>query len=321
MRLAVKILLALAACLIAFWAFVLWRAGEREARAEAAFPPQGQLIEVDGNTIHALVMGEGPDVVLIHGSGGNLRDMTFRLAPALADRYRVIVLDRPGFGYSPRMPGRESIADQANILSQAAQALEADKPVVLGHSYGGAVALAWAVRHPDRLSALVPVASPSQTWDEPLDPLYQVTSSGIGQVVAVPLLTAFVPDTTVADALLSIFAPEEPPEEYAAHVGPGLTLRRASMAANGVQRATLRDEIAALVPRYGQIAVPTEIVHGTADTTVGLERHAVPLARAVDGANLTPVQGAGHMPHHTATDRIAAAVDRAARRADLREAD
>jgi pimeloyl-ACP methyl ester carboxylesterase len=49
----------------------------------------------------------------------------------------------------------------------------------VGHSYGGAVALAWAVHHPMRLSALVPLAAPSHPWDTGLDPYYRVSHPGV----------------------------------------------------------------------------------------------------------------------------------------------
>ncbi|WP_419739722.1 hypothetical protein [Ruegeria sp.] len=93
---AVKIWILLTLGLIGFAAFTLWRAAQSEARAAQAFPPEGQILDVDGIAVHAVVMGDGPDVVLIHGSSGNTRDMTFALAPILAKNYRVIVFDRPG---------------------------------------------------------------------------------------------------------------------------------------------------------------------------------------------------------------------------------
>ncbi|TDK47497.1 alpha/beta hydrolase [Antarcticimicrobium luteum] len=301
------------------WAVTLWRAARAEARAEASHPPGGRLIEVDGVTVHAEVMGDGPDVVLIHGASGNARDMTFALAPLLAERYRVIVFDRPGLGYTDRIgAGGASIADQAALLVRAARALGADRPVVMGQSYGGAVALAWAVHHPEALSALVPVSAASHPWETPLDLFYRITSSPLGQALAVPALTAWVPNGKVDRELAAVFAPQPVPEGYSKHFGPGLTLRRESLRANAVQRATLLDEIRALAPHYPRISVPTEIVHGTADSTVDPMLHSENLARRVPGARLTWLEGIGHMPQHVAAPDVAAAIDRAARRAGLR---
>ena len=69
-----------------------------ERRAEAAerrFPPTGQLLEVNGLTVHADIRGQGPDLVLLHGASGSSRDFTFDLVGRLQDRYRVITFDRP----------------------------------------------------------------------------------------------------------------------------------------------------------------------------------------------------------------------------------
>ena len=314
-----KLLLAVGLSLAALALAVAWLAARHEARAEASHPPQGQILDIGGHRVHALVMGRGPDLVLIHGASGNLRDMTFSLAPRLAERYRVIAIDRPGLGYTDRINRRgASIAQQAELLMKTTRQLGAERPIVLGHSYGGAVALAWAAYYPEDLSALVAVSSPSMPWTAPLDPLYRVTSSWLGSALAVPLITAFVPDSRVDEAVESIFAPQPVPEGYAAHVGTGLTLRRVSLRANADQRASLLDEIIALQPYYARITVPTELVHGSADTTVGLSIHSEILVDRIPGATLTRLPGIGHMPHHVAEDAVVAAIDRAAARAGLR---
>ncbi|WP_170375070.1 alpha/beta fold hydrolase [Ruegeria atlantica] len=305
--------------LVLLWALALWRAGRNEARAEAAFPPEGQIVEVNGIPVHAVVMGEGPDVVLIHGSSGNTRDMTFALAPILAENYRVIVFDRPGLGYSASFnPDGETIEQQAEILQKAAAQLGAEKPIVAGQSYGGSVSLAWAVTRPDNISGLVLIAAAAIPWETPLDGFNTLAATPTGNVTALPLITAFVPEWYVEKALDKVFAPQTAPEGYADHFGPGLTMRRASMHANAKQRANLLKEVRALQPRYGEIDVPTEIVHGTADDTVGLGWHSHRLIEQIPGAELIELPGIGHMPQVVAAPEVAAAIDRAAQRAGLR---
>ncbi|WP_425080734.1 alpha/beta fold hydrolase [Ruegeria arenilitoris] len=305
--------------LVLLWALALWRAGRNEARAEAAFPPEGQIVEVNGIPVHAVVMGEGPDVVLIHGSSGNTRDMTFALAPILAENYRVIVFDRPGLGYSASFnPDGETIEEQAEILQKAAAQLGAEKPIVAGQSYGGSVSLAWAVTRPGNISGLVLIAAAAIPWETPLDGFNTLAATPTGNVTALPLITAFVPEWYVEKALDKVFAPQTAPEGYADHFGPGLTMRRASMHANAKQRANLLEEVRALQPRYGEIDVPTEIVHGTDDDTVGLGWHSHRLIDQIPGAELIELPGIGHMPQVVAAPEVAAAIDRAAQRAGLR---
>lgn len=315
MKLTLLLLLGLAA----FAAFTLWTARRHETRAVAAFPPEGQFVTVDGTRVHAVVMGSGPDLVLIHGASGSTRDMTFALAPRLAAHYRVIVFDRPGLGYTDRIGTRgATITEQAALLQSAAATLGASRPIVLGHSYGGAVALAWAVTRPDTLAALVSVAGAAKPWNAPLPPLYRLLSHPVLGPLAAPVLTAFIPDSYVENSVAEIFAPQVPPEGYLAQVGAPLTLRRASLRENALQRANLLAEIDTLHTRYGEITIPVEIVHGTADTTVGLSIHARPLADQVPSAHLATLDGIGHMPHHAAPEAVIAAIHRARDRAGLR---
>ncbi|WP_164982723.1 alpha/beta fold hydrolase [Leisingera sp. NJS204] len=322
-RSAAKVLIYAGLALAAAAALTNWQAGRREAAAVASYPPLGQTLVAGSHRVHVVEMGRpkgsAPDLVLIHGSSGSTRDMTFRLAPALAEDFRILIFDRPGLGYSDRINGTgATIRQQAGLLRQAAAQMGADRPIVLGQSYGGAVALAWAVDHPDSISALVTVSGVAYPWTTPLDPLYRVTSSRVGSMLAVPLLTAFVPDFAVSRSLQDVFAPQAVPQGYAAHFGPGLSLRRSSLRANARQRANLLQEVTELSPRYGEIPVPLEVLHGTADDLVSPELHAQGLARNVEGARLTLLDGIGHMPQHVATEEVAAAVRRAASRAQLR---
>jgi pimeloyl-ACP methyl ester carboxylesterase len=322
MPLAIKITLACLASLALLWAYAQHRARLHEARAEAAFPPQGQFVQVNGHRVHALTMGEGPDLILIHGASGNIRDMTHSLAPRLAKRYRVTVFDRPGLGYTDRINTTgATIRQQADLLSSAARQLGVEAPIVMGHSYGGAVALAWAVHDPQYISALVPLASPSHPWTSPLSTYYKVLSSPILGPLVIPLLTAFVRDERVEREVASIFDPNAVPDGYIHHIGAGLTLRRDTLRANALQRANLLAEIEELHRLYHRIQVPVEIVHGTADTIVGLSIHADPLQANVPSADLTRLTRIGHMPHHVAQDAVVAAIDRAARRAGLNPGD
>lgn len=318
MTFAAKLLILLLV-LAGAWAWVLHRASQAEQAAEAAFPPQGRLLTIEGHRVHGMVMGSGPDLVLLHGSGGNLRDFTLDLAPELAKRYRVILFDRPGHGYTDRVSDTgTTLREQAHLLAGAAQQLGAERPIVLGHSFGGAVALAWAVHEPDSIAALIPLAAPSNPWDSDLPLLYKVTSHPVLAPIANPLIAAFASDERVEQGVASVFEPNAVPEGYLDHFGAPLTLRRDSLRANALQRRNLLDQIEELQSLYGGISAPTEIVHGAADTTVGLSIHSEKLVNQIPGAVLTPLPGIGHMPQHAAPEAVIAAIDRAAARAGLR---
>lgn len=283
------------------------------------YPPTGPLIDVGGTRIHAHVEGEGSDVILVHGASGNARDFTFDLTRRLADRYRVIAFDRPGLGHSDRLHDEgESPFEQARFLDAAADRLGVGRAVVVGHSYGGAVALAWALEHPERVAAVVSLAGAANPWEGGLGPWYAIASSRIGSATVVPLVAALAPRSRAETAIASIFAPQPVPQGYADHIGVDLTLRTEVLRANARQVNSLKPHITEMSRRYGDIAVPVEIVHGDRDTIVPLDIHSRPLTDQIPGANLTVLRDVGHMPHHADPAAVVAAIDRAAARAGLR---
>lgn len=316
-----KILALLIALAALGWGATLWKAARHEARSVASYPPLGRFVEIDGTRVHFVQEGEGPDLILIHGASGNLRDFTFDLVGRLRDRYRVTVFDRPGLGYTERLDrDGASIFEQADFLAKASGALGIERPIVLGHSYGGAVALAWATRIDEGAqspAALVLLAAASNNWEGGISTYYRVLSHPVGQRVAVPLLAAWVPDRVVTDTIAQIFAPQPTPPGYGAYIGAGLALQRRALRENALQRASIQDEIVAMVPDYADLRLPVEILHGTADTTVGLHVHSVPLSQQIAGAHLVEMPGVGHSPHHADPEAVTAAIDRAARRAGL----
>ena len=122
------------------------RAVLRETTAEKAAPPIGRLIRVGERIVHAVVMGQGPDMVMLHGASGNLREFD-ELSERLARHFRLFIFDRPGLGHSEGLDLDDvGLVAQARHLAAAAQQLGARQPLILGHSYGGAVALTWALK-------------------------------------------------------------------------------------------------------------------------------------------------------------------------------
>ena len=305
---------------------VQWRAHAKEAAADADFPPIGELMNIDGVTVHAKVVGNGPDLVLIHGASGNLRDFTFDMADKLKDKYRVIMFDRPGMGWTDILPKDSGVwntaaaspTEQAILLQKAADQLGVTDPVVLGHSYGGAVALAWGIERPEQTKALVLVSAVSEEWQGDLGWQYRLTGSLLGSALIIPAITAFIPAKFVQKNIDLIFAPQRAPKGYDRYIGAALALRRGSMRANAQQVNTLLPHIKQMVARYAQLTMPVEVVHGTADTIVPFDVHAKVLMTQLPDAVLTTLPSIGHMPQHAAQPQVLAAIDSAAERAGLR---
>jgi pimeloyl-ACP methyl ester carboxylesterase len=303
----------------------------RAAQATTQYPPLGQFVDVTGGQVHYVQDGSGPHLVLLHGAGGNLREWTFDLMNRLTDRYTVTAFDRPGLGYTDRVPGiatgltateGDSPQAQAAMLREAAEKLGIIDPIVAGHSFGGIVSYAWAVAgldqdSPANASAIVSFAGVTMPWPGGLDRYYTVNGSAFGGVVTIPAISAFVPPSVVDSSIEATFAPQSAPAGYADYIGAGLTLRPSSMRANTRQVNTSRPHVVQLSKRYPELTLPIEILHGEEDTTVPIHIHAEEIAKIVPQVNTTRLPGVGHMPHHADPLAAISAIDRAALRAGI----
>ncbi|WP_243721909.1 alpha/beta fold hydrolase [Meridianimarinicoccus aquatilis] len=322
MPLVAKVMFGFLVLLAVAVALTYWRAGQREAAAEAAYPPSGQLLDVDGVQVHVHVSGSGPDIVLLHGAGGSLRDFTFDLVERLSDRYRVIAFDRPGHGYTDAFDAAgnpiSSPRDQAALLQAAAKQLSVTRPLVLGHSFGGSVAMAWALEQPQDTAGIILLAGATMPWPGELSASYKINSSTLGSALVVPAITAWVPMSYARKVLAGIFTPQTMPQTYPEGFGLPMALRRGLLRANARQVNQLRPYVVEMSALYPSLTMPVALIHGTADDIVPLVVHSGPLSTLLPNAELTVLDGVGHMPQHAVPDRIEAAIDRTAERAGLR---
>lgn len=271
----------------------------------------GQTLSVEGVPLHFVRRGAGPPVALIHGASGNLRDFTLDVLPALAARHDVIAFDRPGHGLSG-WPGPEAarLSEQARLMRLALARLGLPRTLVVGHSYGGAVALAWALDAPETVDGLLLLAAPSQVWPGGLATSTDLLANRLTGPLLALTLPAVLPDSVAATAVARVFAPQDPPPGYLAELRLDLVVTQKALRANARQLAALKDQIREMVPRYPSLGMPVALIHGTSDTIVPLDVHSEPLARQLPQARLTRLDGIGHMPHHAALPEVLAALQR-----------
>ena len=118
-------------------------------KAEKAFPPIGEFIQVEDIQLHYLDRGTGQPVVLLHGNAGFIQDYFPQTVDQLAPHFRAIAFDRPGHGYSTRSSDTVTTPlDQARLLHSAFQQLGIEQPILVGHSWSGIVLLAYALEYP-----------------------------------------------------------------------------------------------------------------------------------------------------------------------------
>jgi pimeloyl-ACP methyl ester carboxylesterase len=292
------------------------------ARIEAAHPAAGRFVDVRGGRLHVLELRpssreEQLPIVLVHGASGNLNDLRLALGDRLAKNRRVILVDRPGHGWSDRPGGGAdaSPARQAALIVEAIDRLDVGRFVLLGHSLGGAVASAIALTWPDRLAGLVLLAPVTHPWEGGIDWYNTIMSTPVigrlfAHTVAVPL--SFL---LLDDAVTTVFAPQPAPADYVRRAAIRLLLRPAQFVANAQDIAALKAFVTAHAPRYREMRVPTIILTGTDDGTVAPHVHARAFAAAVPHARLITLAGIGHMPHHASADRVVAAVEQLTARA------
>ncbi|HYC02452.1 MAG TPA: alpha/beta hydrolase [Azospirillaceae bacterium] len=285
---------------------------QRRARAaERRHPPLGRMVEVAGTKLHVLERGNrlAPPVLLLHGNGSMVEDwLTSGVVERLSHDHRVIMLDRPGFGHSPRPRGTLWTARaQAAVIQALLAHLGVRRPVVVGHSWGTLVALSLALDHDLEMAGLVLVSGyyiPEARADVPVASVPAVP--GLGDALRLTILPP-VNRALTPPVLRKIFKPMPVPRDFLAGFPLELCVRPSQIRAMAEDTAFMTTDAARLSRRYGELRVPVTILAGEGDELITPARHAEPMARAV-GARLRLLPGLGHMAHHGDPDAVADAV-------------
>ena len=279
-------------------------------RAEAATPPAGKFVEVDGVRLHYVDRGHGPVVVLLHGNGALLQDFDVSgVLPLAAEQHRVIAFDRPGFGYSDRP--RSTIwtpAAQATLIVQALRQLGIKRAVVVGHSWGTMVALAIALDHPEAVSGLVLISGYYYATARP-----DVVS---GSIPAVPIVGDVLAYTVAPLAGLltgplgvkGAFAPAPVSDKFA-DFPKAMALRPSQIRASAAEAALMVPSAAFVSKRYGELALPVIIMAGDGDLVVHVDKHAQRLVDDIAKSELRIVPDQGHLLHYAVPEQVVAAID------------
>jgi pimeloyl-ACP methyl ester carboxylesterase len=288
------------------------------SRIEAAHPPAGRFIEVGGVRLHVAELGLAsgspgaePAVVLIHGASGNMEDMRLALGEKLAASHRVILIDRPGHGWSSRPPGDSyaSPACQAKLVAEALDQLGVRRAIIVGHSWGGAFATAYALAFPERTAGLVLLSAVTHPW--PASPGWYNNLASLRGIGPLFLRTLVYPlgSFMIEGVSRGVFEPQPVPPDYLRRAAIRLVLRPKTFFANARDLALLRNFLTAQVSSYADLRTPTIIISGDRDSMVSPQINACALAATVPGAKLVFLKGVGHMPHHAAPEAVAAAID------------
>lgn len=271
--------------------------------------PPGEFVTVGTKKLHYKKAGSGPPVILLHGASGNLLDWTHSRFDELARNYTVLAFDRPGLGYSDAADDH-SLSAQADLMRLAAEQLGIPNATLIGQSFGGSVALAWALDAPAQVNGLVLISAPSQVWPGSAGRLYDIANLPVLGYALSTLVPVLASERRIKQAVATIFAPQDVPVGYLDHVQPELSIRPQTFRNNTSQVGSLKPQIRDMVPRYPTLKMPIELIHGTADEVVPAEIHSQPFAATQSNARLTLLDGIGHMPHHTSPKALFEALAR-----------
>ena len=280
-------------------------------------PAAGGRIDVAGARIHVVDIGPrdgaAPPIVMIHGASSNLGTMRRPLGDMLAKTHRVILIDRPGHGWSSRGRLSDSApAVQAGMIDAALGKLGVTGAIFVVHSWAGALGAAMALNHPKRVAGLVMLAPVAYPWPGGVGTYNKaVTMPAIGRLLA-HTITLPLGLVLVEPGTRGVFLPHAMPPGYVKDAAIALVLRPHEFLTNAWDLVTLKAAVVELAPRYGAIAVPTVVIHGDADETVSLDIHSRPLAAAVPGAKLIVLPGVGHMVQNAAPDLVIREIERMA---------
>jgi pimeloyl-ACP methyl ester carboxylesterase len=282
----------------------------RTRKAETDNPPHGRFVEIDGVRLHYVVQGAGQPIVLLHGNGALVRDFELSgLTAQLAKRHRVVVFDRPGYGYSTRPRSRIWTPEaQAVLFSKVFRRLGLERPIVLGHSWGTLVALALGLNHPTEVSRLALLSGyyyPTPRADVVImsPPALPILGDLLRFTVS-PLLSRLIWRTLIG----KLFFPNPVPEKFE-RFPIWMALRPGQLRAAAAEAAMMIPAAQRLSGRVHELDVPTLIMAGEGDLQATATRHSVRLHENVGSSALRIIPDAGHMIHHVATSEIVEAIE------------
>ena len=269
--------------------------------AEKNVPAIGTILNVNGLRTHGYVEGNGSqDIVFIHGAFINLRDWVFATRSLSKLDSRLIYIDRPGFGYSERDESNWDAERQADLARLYVKKIHGKNLILVGHSWGASVAMAWAAKFPEEVKGVVSIAGLNMPF------------SGVSKLANDTGLLRLAYElyfTSVAKRANSgsiekfagrMFQPQDIPSGYLDYVGSDLSRRRSTIKANKGDLLITSQALNQNYASYGRIEMPVEIIHGNKDFLLPFKSQAVAFNKAIPNSRLHILPNLGHMAHHFA---------------------
>ena len=278
------------------------------------YPAQGEMIEVAGATLNVVDIGPrdapGPPVVLIHGASSNLEAMRKPLGEMLAGKHRVILIDRPGHGWSTRArQGDSTPAIQGRMIEEALEKLGVGEVILVVHSWAGVLGARMALDYPGRVAGLVMLAPVAYPWPGGVGWYNEVVTTPVVGPLLAYTITLPLGFLLAGPGAREVFLPQTMPENFVTDTATPLLLRPREFLANARDLVTLKATVKEQAPRYKEIKAPTVVISGDVDKTVSTNIHSRPFAAAVSDAKLIVLPGVGHMVQNAVPDLVMREID------------
>jgi len=257
---------------------------------------------VDAAGVSTHVASRGPEagkpLVLIHGASSHIGTWEPTIIPLLKDEFRLAAYDRPGMGFTSERPAdSETLARQAEVAAGVIGQLGLNKPVIVAHSWGGAVALRLALDRPDLVGGLVLIAPVAYEWPGGVSWHFHWSSNPlIGGLFNHVLARPFA-DAAVKQGMEDAFRPNLPPEGWLEGARVALAAEPGPLRANAEDMIAAKREVTAQQARYAEIHAPVAILAGDGDRVVSTTIHALRLAQTLPNSRIEVLRGVGHLPH------------------------
>jgi pimeloyl-ACP methyl ester carboxylesterase len=271
-----------------------WRSTQR---IQARWPLLGRLVVAQGVAAHVVEVGDGPEVLMVHGAASNARELLAALDGRL-DGVRLIAPDRPGLGYSGVPKHSHHLGVQAAFVADIVSQAASGPVVAVGHSWGCGVLLRLALDRPELVKALVLIAPASHPWQQRPNWANKVAGLPLLGDLLVWTLPAILGPMMMATGIARGFAPgPTKPDNYGDLIGTPLFFRPRSFKANAADMEAGSVQMGLQASRYATLTLPVTVISGQGDVIVYNAIHAAGLARDITHADSYRVAGAGHMPH------------------------
>ena len=268
---------------------------------------QDHFVAVDGLRVHYIEAGAGPTVVMIHGNAGSVDDFEFGATDILSADYHVLAVDRPGHGSSDRPFGKVTVERQAELLHRTLSNLSVTQPILVGHSWGASLALAYALKYPKEVSAIIllaPAAYPDMGGSGLLRAMVTIPVIGDGGLF---LTGKLIGHSMLKRALAQAFYPQKPSDSYLKRAG-SLWLGRRQIKAYIEDESSLNASLKIMSRRYSELSLPVVIVTGDQDKIVAVDQNARALHAAIPQSHLIEIKDTGHEIPQTHPESIETAL-------------